>query len=204
MNSIIVGQQRLPLGKLVCVGRNFVAHIAELGNEVPEQMVLFCKPGSALTERLAASHGGEALHYEAELCFAYQGGTLAAVALGLDLTKRQLQSYLKAKGLPWERAKAFDGSALLSPFVAYDAHQELEYELCLDGARLQYGRESLMIHSPAAILAETQGFMALQDGDVLMTGTPSGVGLVPPGGVFTGRIWQGEQTLLTVRWEAAC
>lgn len=188
------------IGKLVCVGRNFVAHIEELGNEVPEQMVLFCKPGSALTTVLHATHQGDALHYEAELCFLVQGGVYTAVALGLDLTKRQTQSYLKGKGLPWERAKAFDGSALLSPFVHYNPQLELEFALHLNGELVQYGRESLMIHSPARILAEVQTFMRLEDGDVIMSGTPSGVGVVPAGARFEVEIWQGSHTLLQHSW----
>lgn len=190
-------------GKLVCVGRNYVAHIAELGNEVPEQMVLFCKPGSALTHQLQAQHAGEPLHYEAELSFLVLDGRLVAVALGLDLTKRETQRYLKSKGLPWERAKAFDGSALLSDFVSFDPALELEFELKINDVPVQYGRESLMIHSPAAILAEIQRFMALASGDVIMSGTPAGVGVVPTNARFTGRIWQADQTLLQCEWRVA-
>lgn len=204
MRTVTLNGAAIAPSKIVCVGRNYVAHIRELGNEIAGEMVVFNKPNSAIGTALHSELHGETLHYEGEIVLLVQAGKFAAVGFGLDLTRRELQSALKEKGLPWERAKAFDGSALLSPFVAYDPNQELEYELCLDGERLQYGRESLMIHSPSEILAETQGFMALQDGDVLMTGTPSGVGVVPPGGVFTGRIWQGEQTLLDVRWEAAC
>ncbi|MGL5358272.1 MAG: fumarylacetoacetate hydrolase family protein, partial [Shewanella sp.] len=106
--------------KIVCIGRNYVDHIHELGNEIPEDMVVFVKPNSAITTQLHSQHQGEALHYEAELCFLFQGGRFSHVAVGLDLTKRALQNQLKAKGLPWERAKAFDGAALLSPFIAIE------------------------------------------------------------------------------------
>ncbi len=99
--------------KIVCVGRNYVAHIEELGNEIPEQMVVFNKPNSAIGDTLYANLG-EPLHYESELAFMVRAGQLAAVAFGLDLTRRELQSRLKHRGLPWERAKAFDGAALFS------------------------------------------------------------------------------------------
>lgn len=200
MASQHLDKQPLEVGKLVCVGRNYVAHIEELGNEVPEQMVLFCKPRTALTTALHATHGGEALHYEAELCFQVVDGRLDAVAIGLDLTKRQTQSYLKSKGLPWERAKAFDGSALLSCFVPYESGVALEFSLHIDGQLVQYGHEQLMIHSPARILDEIHAFMRLEDGDVIMSGTPAGVGIVAPGAKFEAEVRQGSCTLLRHEW----
>ena len=101
--------QLITPSKVVCIGRNYVDHIKELANEMPDQMVVFIKPNSAISTRLFAKHNDDALHFEAELSFLYQGGKFTAVALGLDLTKREVQGTLKAKGLPWERAKAFDG-----------------------------------------------------------------------------------------------
>src|SRR6187401_2848464 len=102
--------------KILCVGRNYVAHIRELGNDVPDTMVVFNKPNSAITGTLRSRIGDEALHYEGELAFAVKKGKLVAVGFGLDLTRRGLQTALKEKGLPWERAKAFDGAALFSEF----------------------------------------------------------------------------------------
>ena len=98
--------------KVLCVGRNYVDHIEELNNAIPDAMVVFNKPCTSVTSSLSSFHQ-EALHYEAEICFIVENGQYSAVGLGLDLTKRELQSSLKAKGLPWERAKAFDGSAVI-------------------------------------------------------------------------------------------
>ena len=120
MNTVVVGNRVVVPSKVVCVGRNYVAHIKELNNEIPEDMVLFIKPNSAISDVLKSFHH-EAIHYEAELCFLFEGGVFIAVGLGLDLTKRSLQSELKAKGLPWERAKAFDGSAVMSQFIPINA-----------------------------------------------------------------------------------
>jgi 2-keto-4-pentenoate hydratase/2-oxohepta-3-ene-1,7-dioic acid hydratase in catechol pathway len=103
MKSIIVDNTQVIPSKIICIGRNYVDHIAELGNEVPDEMVVFIKPNSSIAEQLSSYHD-EPLHYEGELCFVYQLGRFSAVGFGLDLTKRQLQSKLKAKGLPWERA----------------------------------------------------------------------------------------------------
>jgi len=116
LKKIYVGERSVAPAKIVCVGRNFVEHIEELGNEIPENMVIFLKPNSAVAEDLRACHD-EPLHYEGELCFLFEKGRFAAVGFGLDLTKRNLQSQLKVKGLPWERAKAFDGSVVFSSFV---------------------------------------------------------------------------------------
>lgn len=188
--------------KIVCVGRNYVKHIEELGNEMPEQMVVFNKPASAISTSLQA-HSDEPHHFEAELCFEIQGGKLAKVGLGLDLTKRQLQSYLKSKGLPWERAKAFDGSAVFSQFITLPENwQALTFELKINGQTRQLGEIGLMIYSPEIILEQVNSFMTLEDGDVIMTGTPEGVGVVNPGDVFELMLHLGNQTLLAQMWTA--
>ncbi|QSX39805.1 fumarylacetoacetate hydrolase family protein [Shewanella cyperi] len=199
MTAIHFGSQSIIPGKLVCVGRNYVAHIEELGNEMPDDIVLFNKPASALTNELRA-FAGEALHYEAELSFLIRTGRIVAVALGLDLTKRDLQSRLKQKGLPWERAKAFDGAALLSDFVAIDDATGLSFEFRCDGELLQQGSLELMIHQPATVIAALEGFMALQDNDVLMTGTPAGVGALKAGALYSGTVYQHGRCLLTKEW----
>lgn len=117
MHSIIVEDNPIQPSKVLCVGRNYLDHIAELNNAVPEQMVVFNKPSTAITNQLIAFHQ-ETLHYEGEICFVVKNGQLASVGIGLDLTKRGLQAKLKEKGLPWERAKAFDGSAVFSRFIS--------------------------------------------------------------------------------------
>lgn len=190
--------------KIVCIGRNYVDHIHELGNEIPEEMVVFLKPNSAITTQLQSQHQGESLHYEAELCFLLQQGRFSHAAVGLDLTKRALQNQLKAKGLPWERAKAFDGAALFSPFIAIeDPDAAIGFTLSIDGQQVQAGHVDLMINKPSAILAQLQTFMSLEDGDVVMTGTPKGVGSIPANSLFNVSLHQGikADTAPCVQWQ---
>jgi 2-keto-4-pentenoate hydratase/2-oxohepta-3-ene-1,7-dioic acid hydratase in catechol pathway len=188
--------------KIVCIGRNYVAHIEELGNEIPDDMVVFNKPNSAIGTTLH-SHLGEPLHYESELCFLVQNGEFGAVGFGLDLTKRGLQSKLKDKGLPWERAKAFDGAALFSKFVPVTENLEtLSLLLNVDGELRQAGGTTLMMYKPATILIELAKFMTLEDGDVVMTGTPSGVGQILAGEHFEGKVLSGDKELLSHSWTA--
>jgi 2-keto-4-pentenoate hydratase/2-oxohepta-3-ene-1,7-dioic acid hydratase in catechol pathway len=188
--------------KIVCVGRNYVAHIKELNNEVPQQMVLFVKPNSAISSVLRSYHQ-EPLHYEAELCFMVTGGRFSAVGLGLDLTKRQLQSELKAKGLPWERAKSFDGSALFSEFVSMPSDSnKLSFTLHVDGILRQHGDIGLMINKPEAIYREISEFMTLNDGDIVMTGTPKGVGAIDSAEVFTLQMQYEDRVAIECRWQA--
>jgi 2-keto-4-pentenoate hydratase/2-oxohepta-3-ene-1,7-dioic acid hydratase in catechol pathway len=188
--------------KIVCVGRNYVAHIEELGNEVPEEPVLFLKPNSAIADALHASREGETLHYEAELCFLMMDGRPVAVAPGLDLTRRALQARLKERGLPWERAKAFDGSALFGPFVALSDTRQLTIELAIDDRIVQRGDTSLMLYPPEAIVEEVSRCMSFEDGDVLMTGTPGGVGPVEAGAHFEASVHNADGRLSHAWWQA--
>ncbi|WDD97662.1 fumarylacetoacetate hydrolase family protein [Thalassomonas actiniarum] len=203
MNSVSCSDQLFTPSKIICVGRNYVDHIHELNNEVPDNMVLFLKPNSAISPELSA-FDQEPLHYEAELCFLVQNNRFFAVAIGLDLTKRTLQSQLKNKGLPWERAKAFDGSALFSDFVelADDDLEQLSFELTINDIKVQAGNIELMIYKPREIQEEILSFMSLSDGDIVMTGTPKGVGQVNPGDVFTGKVSANGHPLLSKTWLA--
>jgi len=202
MKSVKVANSYISPSKIICIGRNYASHISELGNEVPDNMVIFIKPNAAIGHRLQA-YQQERLHYEAELCFMYQQGAFCAVAIGLDLTKRALQSQLKAKGLPWERAKAFTGSALFSDFITIDAIDEhLTLELTINDECRQTGSVAMMLHSPKAILQEIQSFIELEDGDIVMTGTPSGVGEIFAGDVFQGRVCARDTVLVTQQWQA--
>jgi len=204
MNTINVNNQQVTPSKIICIGRNYVDHIHELGNEVPDEMVVFVKPNSAISTQLHSSHLHEPLHYEGELCFVYQQGKFGAVGFGLDLTKRGLQNQLKAKGLPWERAKGFDGAALFSEFIEIDNIDEsLSLSLTINGEQKQAGGISLMMYKPADILAELQTFMTLEDGDVVMTGTPKGVGVIEPNAEFIGRVLQNGKALVTKTWYSA-
>ena len=189
--------------KVICVGRNYCAHVRELGNEIPEEIVFFLKPNSAVADRLLAYHQ-EQLHYEGELCFIYEKGHFSAVGFGIDLTKRKLQSSLKEKGLPWERAKAFDGSAVFSNFIEMsEVSDAISFILKINGVVVQEGNIDLMIYKPVEILSEIQKFMSLHDGDILMTGTPGGVGRINEGDLFTVTVKDGAQIIIEDSWVAS-
>lgn len=202
MNTITFDGSEISPSKIICVGRNYVAHIEELGNEVPEQMVVFGKPNSAIHGELHSNLGGEALHYEAEIALLVKAGEPVAAGFGLDLTKRELQAKLKAKGLPWERAKAFDGAALFSSFTAIENTAALSLQLLVNDELRQSGGVELMMYPPAEILAQLRAFTTLEDGDIVMTGTPAGVGRVHTGDRFTGRVLQGSRILVEHSWQA--
>jgi len=191
--------QPITPSKVVCIGRNYVDHIKELANEIPDEMVVFIKPNSAISSILFAQHNGDALHYEAELSFLYQGGKFTAVALGLDLTKREVQGKLKAKGLPWERAKAFDKSAIFSDFVSIEQEdiEQLTLSLLINDELKQQGGVNLMMAKPDQILKELQTFVSLEDGDIVMTGTPKGVGVISNNAHFIGQLYLSQKDKLT-------
>lgn len=200
MKTIFFSGQELTASKVVCVGRNYVEHIAELQNEIPKEPVIFIKPNSAITHRLQL-HPVDEVHYEAEITFLIQDNILAGVGLGLDLTKRQVQSRLKEKGLPWERAKAFDKSAVFSDFIPVDFDvSTLTMQLFIDNRLVQQGGWQEMIYKPEKLLQEIAGFLSLEDGDLMMTGTPKGVGPLVPDTVLTGKLYSGEELLLECRW----
>lgn len=202
MPTVKVNKNTVTPSKIVCIGRNYVAHIKELGNEIPDDMVVFNKPSSAISDALV-SILDEPIHYEGELAFVVQGGELYAVGFGLDLTKRALQSKLKEKGLPWERAKAFDGAAVFSEFVPLpDDINELSLRLTVNGELRQQGGVPLMMYPPKTILRELSKFTTLEDGDIIMTGTPKGVGLVNAGECFEGQVLAGSEVLCTATWIA--
>ncbi len=202
MHQIHFQGRALTPSKIICVGRNYVAHIHELGNPIPEQMVVFCKPNSAIGAQLKA-YRDEPIHYETEMCFLIQAQQLAGIGIGLDLTKRTLQAQLKSKGLPWERAKAFDGAAVFSPFVALpDSLDGLRLCLHIDGRLAQQGELQHMIYSPQTILAAVSSWMHLETGDVLMTGTPSGVGPLQAGSHYTAALYNADHLLIEHSWTA--
>ncbi|NQT64785.1 MAG: fumarylacetoacetate hydrolase family protein [FCB group bacterium] len=202
MNTIIVGNREVTPSKIICVGRNYIEHIKELNSEIPDNMIVFLKPNSAISYELNSFHK-EQIHYEAELCFVFENGRFSAVGFGLDLTKRELQNKLRSKGLPWERAKAFDGSALFSNFVEISSiSPSLSVELDINGKNIQSGNISQMIYKPAAILTELLTFMSLNDGDIVMTGTPKGVGIIDRGSVFVGEVKDKDKRIIIAKWSA--
>jgi 2-keto-4-pentenoate hydratase/2-oxohepta-3-ene-1,7-dioic acid hydratase in catechol pathway len=200
MNKVKLDQALVLPSKVVCVGRNYLEHIHELGNEVPSEPVIFMKPNSAICSEIVLPADDE-VHYEGEITFLLESGKLAGVGFGLDLTKRALQSQLKAKGQPWERAKAFDQSAVFSDFVRLaGGTEQLRLELYINGQLTQQGGCHLMMNKPEDILKELAGFLSMEDGDLLMTGTPKGVGPLVLGDHFVGKVYDGERLLVERHW----
>ncbi len=203
MNTIQLESEQIAPSKIVCIGRNYLEHIRELGNETPDDMVIFNKTNSSISKNLL-SFRDEPLHYEGEICFMVRNSQLDAVGFGMDLTQRELQSKLKGKGLPWERAKSFDGAACFSNFVRLDdtPMESLSLQLEVDGELRQEGGYQLMMYKPEQILAGIQRFMSLEDGDIIMTGTPKGVGQVQAGERFVGSVRSNQQVLVSQEWLA--
>lgn len=203
MHSVSVDGVPVTPSKIVCAGRNYVRHIEELGNEVPDELVLFLKPNSAIGTTLPATRDGETLHYEGEIALLVRDGAFAAAAFGLDLTRRALQTALKRRGLPWERAKAFAGSALFGPFVSLTTPvTALALQLAVDGEVRQTAGVGLMIFKPDFILDEAERVFGLEDGDILLTGTPAGVGEVRAGARFAGELLADGEHLCAAHWQA--
>lgn len=202
MNTLNFLNQIIKPSKVVCIGRNYVEHIQELGNEIPDEMVVFVKPNSAISEQVKTQN--EPIHYEAELSFLVDNGRFIGVGIGLDLTKRDLQTKLRNKGLPWERAKGFDGSAVFSSFVALPEQIELlSFELTINGESIQQGDISLMMYKPDVILHEVQQFMTLADGDIVMTGTPKGVGELKRRDMYKAEVRYQGQVIVSKEWQVA-
>ena len=202
MGSVVFNGQSVRPGKVVCVGKNYAAHIREMASAPADNMVVFMKPATSIGTELFAALD-EPLHYEGEICLLMHCGEVAGVGFGLDLTKRETQTRLKVAGLPWERSKAFIGSALFSEFVtAPEDLSRLGVELMVDDTLRQKGDVSLMLCPPEVILEELRQFLVLEDFDIVMTGTPAGVGAVQVGERLCGRVLHGEQELVSGAWLA--
>lgn len=181
--------------KIICVGRNYVDHAKELKNEVPTEPVIFLKPETAILPKrnpFFIPDFTNEVHYEAELVvrinkigkniqekFAHK--YYDEVTVGLDFTARDLQQKLKDKGLPWEKAKAFDGSAAVGKFIQLDKikdFENLEFTLHKNGELAQKGNPQQMIFSIHKLIAYVSQYFTLKIGDLIYTGTPAGVGKV--------------------------
>ena len=187
----------LPLGKIVCIGRNYAEHAKELNNPVPDEPLLFIKPATSavhVTRPLHLPPGQGDVHYETELAvligrpLTHASASEAETAilgygLALDLTLRDVQSRLKEKGQPWERAKAFDGACPLSPFVSADKlpRGNIHFTLHIDGQPRQAGDTRDMLNPIVPLIAHISSQFSLIPGDVVRTGTPKGVGPLAPG-----------------------
>jgi 2-keto-4-pentenoate hydratase/2-oxohepta-3-ene-1,7-dioic acid hydratase in catechol pathway len=195
--------------KIICIGRNYTNHIAELKNERPTEPVVFMKPDSAILLKqhpFVLPEFSNDVHHEIELIvkinkvgkyiepkFAYK--YYDEISVGIDFTARDLQDQLKAKGLPWEKAKAFDGSAVIGEFVSKDQFASLEdvnFELLKNGEIAQKGNSSLMLWKIDELVAYVSQFFTLKIGDIIFTGTPEGVAAVNPDDVLEGYL-EGQQ-----------
>ena len=183
-----------PLGKVVCIGRNYAAHAKELDNPVPTEPLLFIKPGSSvvpLEGGFSIPDDRGSVHYEAEIAVLIGKplsrtpneeevlDAISGIAPALDLTLRDVQSRLKDKGHPWEIAKSFDGACVLAPFVPGDAIADLRdigIRLTINGEVRQDCSSAEMIFPIVPVIQEMAGHFNLQPGDVILTGTPAGVG----------------------------
>ncbi len=184
--------------KILCIGRNYAAHIQELKNEVPAEPVFFLKPDTALLRNNEAFYipdFSKDMHHEVEvvLKISKRGKHISEkfatdyfneIGIGIDFTARDLQSKLKEKGLPWEKAKAFDGSAPVSNFVSKTEFADLnnlDFSLKVNGIPVQKGNTSLMLHNFSKIISELSKYFTLNQGDLIFTGTPEGVAAVKAG-----------------------
>ena len=188
---------------IFCIGRNYVAHAHELGNEVPTSPVIFMKPSTAVLaegKNFTIPSFTNDLHYEGELVLrvSKQGKNLKgpnvldycdAITVGIDFTARDLQNKLKEKGLPWEKAKAFDDAAILGKWTSLTSaivENPIHFSLHKNGATVQDGDSSLMIFPLATILESLTEYFTIYPGDLIYTGTPVGVGPTLKGDVFEG------------------
>ena len=195
--------------KIICIGRNYVAHAHELNNEVPSEPMVFMKPSTALntTSELSIPAFTKNLHYELELVL--QVGKEAssveesqaldyidAIGLGIDFTARDIQDTCKAKGHPWEKAKAFDNSASLSELKAIEGYKNknIHFQLFKNKELAQDGYSDLMIFPFEKIISYCSSFFTLQKGDLIYTGTPAGVGPVGHGDLLEAYL-EGELLL---------
>ena len=189
--------------KIFCIGRNYAAHAQELGNSVPSRPVIFMKPRTALLQDnkpFFLPNFNSSIHYECELVLRIGKNGKAipervahsfihSIGLGIDFTARDLQGELKAKGHPWEIAKAFDKSALLGdlkPVESFDLTKPIHFSLHKNGEVVQRGDTSLMLFNFSRILAEVSKYFTVQQGDLIYTGTPAGVGPIEIGDKLQG------------------
>jgi len=195
--------------KIICVGRNYMAHVQELKNESPSEPVIFLKPDTALLnpeQGFVIPEFSTEIHYEVELLikikkvgkyidrkFAYKYYDL--IGLGIDFTARDLQQQLKEKKLPWEKAKAFDGSALVGSFLnktEFDNLKNIDFSLLKNDVVVQEGNSANMIWDFDELIEFISQYFTLKTGDIIFTGTPAGVGKIAEGDILKGFIGDRE------------
>lgn len=189
--------------KIICIGRNYTNHIEELKNERPSEPVIFMKPDSAVLLKqhpFVIPEFSEDIHHEIEIVvkinkvgkyiepkFAHK--YYDEISVGIDFTARDLQTKLKEKGLPWEKAKAFDGSAVIGDFLSktlFSSVENINFELVNNNKTVQKGNTSLMLWKIDELISYVSQYFTLKIGDVIFTGTPAGVAPVKPNDVLEG------------------
>jgi len=195
--------------KIICIGRNYLDHIHELKNEVPESPVIFLKPDSAILPQgnpFTLPEWSTNMHYETEvvLKIGRQGKYIeekfadkyvSHYTLGIDFTERDLQNQLKSKGLPWELSKGFDGSAVVGTWKEVNPETNLDnlnFYLDINGYKVQEGNTQLWMYNYRKVISFVSKYYTLKTGDILFTGTPVGVSAVQPNDVLTGFL-EGEE-----------
>ena len=203
--------------KIICIGRNYSEHAKELGNEAPKEPLFFLKPDSAILPKRVPFYIPEFtndLHYEVELLVKinrlgkhieerFAKEYYQEIGLGIDFTARDIQQLCKSKGLPWEKAKGFDGSAVFGKkFISksqFDSVQNIEFSLSKNGEQVQVGNSKDMIFSIDKIISYVSQFMTLKIGDIIYTGTPAGVGKVEIGDKLEGFIGKDQLISLDIK-----
>lgn len=191
--------------KIICIGRNYAKHIEELQNERPDEPVIFMKPDTAVVQKqfpFVIPEFSNDVHHEVEVLVKINkvGKYIDAkfahkyydeIGLGIDFTARDLQSKLKEKGLPWEKAKAFDGSAIVGDFIhksEFGNLDNLNFELTNNEVIVQKGNTQSMLWKIDEIIAYVSQYFTLRTGDIIFTGTPEGVAKVNPGDILEGTL----------------
>jgi 2-keto-4-pentenoate hydratase/2-oxohepta-3-ene-1,7-dioic acid hydratase in catechol pathway len=191
--------------KIICIGRNYVKHIEELQNERPSEPVVFLKPDSAVLLKqhpFVIPEFSEDIHHEVEILVKinkvgkyidakYAHNYYDEIGLGIDFTARDLQQKLKDKGLPWEKSKSFDNSAVIGNFLPkknFKSIENINFELRNNGKVVQQGNTSFMLWKIDEIIAHVSQYFTLKIGDIIFTGTPEGVAKVNPKDVLEGFI----------------
>ncbi len=200
--------------KIICIGRNYAAHIAELENERPVDPVIFLKPDTSILLKknpFIIPEFSQDVHHEVEILvkidrigkhidrkFAHK--YYNQIGLGIDFTARDLQSQLKAKGLPWEKAKAFDGAAVIGEFMdkkEFADLNDIDFSLVRNGEPVQEGNTSLMLWKIDELIEYISKYFTLKIGDIIFTGTPAGVGKVSANDQLKGYI--GEREIFSIK-----
>ena len=202
--------------KLICIGRNYTKHIEELANEKPEHPVVFLKPDSAILlnqHPFVIPEFSNEIHHEVEILIKikklgkYIDTKFAhtyydEIGLGIDFTARDLQSQLKEKGLPWEKAKAFDGAAVIGKWLPKDNFENVNaigFSLEKNGVKVQDGNTTHMLWKIDELISYVSQFFTLKIGDIIFTGTPAGVGQVAIHDKLKGYIGDTEMFSINVK-----